>query len=88
MTVTLRVRSAFGTLPSHFAAQPLSRGRVRMTVTLRISSASGTLPPHFAAQPLSRGRVRIIRDFRKQVSKISSMLTLLTRKKGTSADVP
>ncbi len=39
-------------------------------------------------QSLSRGRVRIIRDFRKQVSKISSMLTLPARKKGTSADVP
>ena len=39
-------------------------------------------------QSLSRGRVRIIIDFRKQVSKISSMLTLPARKKGTSADVP
>ena len=59
-----------------------------MTGYLRAGGASHLSPRTSQLTLLSRGRVRIIRDFRKQVSKISSMLTLPARKKGTSADVP
>ena len=60
-----------------------------MVYTLRVSSASGTSPTHFAAQSLSRGRVRMTAQLHvSKLTQFARMLTLLTRKKGTSADVP
>ncbi|MBQ8845563.1 MAG: hypothetical protein IJ006_00285, partial [Lachnospiraceae bacterium] len=44
-----------------------------------VQAGASHLAPNFATLSLSRGRVRIIREFRKQVSKLSCLLTLPAR---------